>query len=109
MSDSRPGQSVEDRLGGTVGLWTSSLDSFSASELGEVVVELEELGYPSLWYGEAFGREAFATAGLILSATERLRAATGIANIYFRDAGTADAAANTLDDAHPGRFVQTRT
>ena len=105
MADPRPGQSVEDRLGGSVGLWTSSLDSWSAAELGEVTSELEELGYPALWFGEALGREAFTTAGLILAATENLKAGTGIANIYVRDATAANGAANTLAEAYPGRFV----
>ncbi|MGH3145418.1 MAG: TIGR03620 family F420-dependent LLM class oxidoreductase [Rubrobacter sp.] len=105
MADSRFEQSVDDRLGGPVGLWTSSLDSFAAPELGEAVAELEELGYPALWYGEAFGREAFATAGLILSGTQSLRAGAGIANIYVRDATAAKAAANALGEAYPGRFV----
>jgi alkanesulfonate monooxygenase SsuD/methylene tetrahydromethanopterin reductase-like flavin-dependent oxidoreductase (luciferase family) len=51
------------------------------------------------------GREAFTLASLILSASGRLVAATGIANIYGRDPHTAAAAANTLAEAHPGRFV----
>lgn len=105
MSDSQAGQGVDDRLGGSVGLWTSSLDSFPAVKLGEAVAELEELGYPALWFGEAFGREAFAAAGLILSTTEQLRAGTGIANIYVRDATAAKGAANALGEAYPGRFV----
>lgn len=105
MADTQTGQGVEGRMGGPVGLWTSSLDSFPAAELGEAVSELEELGYPALWYGEAFGREAFATAGLVLSATSNLRAGTGIANIYVRDATAARGAADTLAEAYPGRFV----
>ncbi len=101
----RTRQDVEDRLGGPVALWSSGLDSFSAAELKETVSELEELGYPALWFGEAIGREAFSAAGLILSATEGLRAGTGIANIYVRDATAANGAANTLAEAYPGRFV----
>lgn len=105
MTDPQHGQDFEDRLGGSVGLWTSSLDSFSAAELGEATSELEELGYPALWFGEAFGREAFSNAALILSATKNLRAGTGIANIYVRDATAANGAANALGEAYPGRFV----
>lgn len=96
---------VESELGGPVGLWSGALNSFGASELAEVAAELEELGYPALWFGEALGREAFVTAALLLSATRRLKAGTGIANIYVRDATAAKGASYALAEAYPGRFV----
>jgi probable F420-dependent oxidoreductase len=97
-----PNRSV---LGGVVGIWTSNLDSLPAPRAQELVAELEELGYAALWFGEAFGREAFTNASLFLCATSRLVVATGIANIFVRDASTTNAAANTLVGAYPGRFV----
>ena len=97
-----PNRSV---LGGAVGIWTSNLDSLPAPRAQELVAELEELGYAALWFGEAFGREAFTNASMFLCATSRLVVATGIANIFVRDASTTNAAANTLAGAHPGRFV----
>ncbi len=88
-----------------VGIWTVSLEAVSASEAGEYAAEIEALGYGSLWFGEAYGREAFTNAALLLAATEKLVVATGIANIYGRDAVTGNAAGRTLHDAYPGRLV----
>jgi probable F420-dependent oxidoreductase len=69
------------------------------------VAEIEELGYAALWFGEALGREAFTNASMLLAATSRLVVATGIANIFVRDAWATNAAAKTLAGAYPDRFV----
>jgi hypothetical protein len=61
-----PRRDYPDRqlLGGEVGIWTSNLDSLPAPRAQEAVAELEELGYAALWFGEAFGREAFTNASM---------------------------------------------
>ncbi len=92
-------------LGGEVGLWTSILNYLPASRAREAVAEAEELGYGALWFGEATGREVFTTAAILLSATSRIQIATGIANIFVRDAWATNAASKTLAEAYPGRFV----
>ena len=92
-------------LGGEVGLWSSNLNSIPAPQAKEAVAEIEELGYAALWFGEGLGREAFTNASILLSATHRLVVATGIANIFVRDAWAANAAAKTLAGAYPDRFV----
>src|ERR687886_2891821 len=92
-------------LGGEVGLWSSNLNSVPASQAREAVSEIEEVGYAALWFGEALGREAFTNASMFLSATSRLVVATGIANIFVRDAWATNAAAKTLAEAFPDRFV----
>ena len=92
-------------LGGEVGLWSSNLNSVPAPQAREAVAEIEELGYAALWFGEALGREAFTNASMFLSATSRLVVATGIANIFVRDAWATNAAAKTLAGAFPDRFV----
>jgi probable F420-dependent oxidoreductase len=92
-------------LGGEVGVWSSNLDSLPAPQAQEAVVEIEELGYAALWFGEALGREAFTNASMFLCATSRLVVATGIANIFVRDAWATNAAAKTLAGAYPDRFV----
>lgn len=89
----------------TVGIWTGAFDGLSAAGAQEAVVEIEELGYGAVWFGEAYGREAFTAASLLLAATKTLVVATGIASIWARDAVAANAAARTLDDAFGGRFV----
>src|SRR5215208_7452057 len=75
-------------LGGEVGLWiaSSTLNPMPAPEVSEAAAEIEELGYAALWFGEAAGREAFTNASMFLCATNVLVVATGIANIFVRDA-----------------------
>jgi probable F420-dependent oxidoreductase len=92
-------------LGGEVGLWSSNLNSVPAPQAREAAAEIEELGYAALWFGEALGREAFTNASMFLSATSRLVVATGIANIFVRDAWATNAAAKTLAGAFADRFV----
>jgi len=68
-------------------------------------LRLEALGYDSIWLPDLFGRELFITAGYLLAATTRLRVATGIANIYARDAMSSAQAARTLSELYGGRFI----
>ncbi|HEY4279967.1 MAG TPA: TIGR03620 family F420-dependent LLM class oxidoreductase [Conexibacter sp.] len=109
MSDSPDPTTLADaarkQLGPT-GIWLSSLGGQSAAVEREAAAELDQLGYRALWFGETpRNKEAFVHAGLLLGATERLVIATGIANIWARDAAATHQAANTLGEAYPGRFV----
>jgi probable F420-dependent oxidoreductase len=70
-----------------------------------MAAEVESLGYRALWIPEAWGREAFTNASLLLSSTSSLVVATGIANIWGRDAVTAENGAKTLTAAYDDRFV----
>jgi probable F420-dependent oxidoreductase len=88
-----------------VGLWTGQLDYQPASRVKEAVAELEELGYGAVWIGESVGREALSNSGLLLSGTHRLVVATGIANIWVRDALAMVAGQYTLAEAYPERFL----
>jgi probable F420-dependent oxidoreductase len=90
---------------GRVGIWTASLDAVPPAVAGQIAAELEGQGWGTLWFGEAYGREAFTQAGLLLAATRRMRVATGIASIRARDAVAANAASRTLAAASEGRFV----
>ena len=90
---------------GPIGIWTDQMDTLTAPQLRETIAQLESKGLPALWFGEAVGREAFTLASFVLEASTNLVVGTGIANIYGRDPYTAAAAANTLAEAHPGRFV----
>jgi probable F420-dependent oxidoreductase len=90
---------------GRVGLWTFQLDLQPAAAAREAVAELEELGYGAIWVPEAVGREAFVNSALLLSATERVVVATGIASIWARDAMTMAAGQRSLCEAFPGRFL----
>jgi len=90
---------------GAIGIWTGGLDAFTAAQAQQAVAELEELGFGALWFGEAFGREALTTAGLLLAGTKRIVIATGIANIYARDPVAMVSAQKTLAEAYPDRFL----
>ena len=90
---------------GRVGLWTFQLDLQPAASARETARELEELGYATVWLPEAVGREAFVNSSLLLSATERLVVATGIASIWARDALTMAAGQMSLCEAFPDRFL----
>lgn len=98
---------VEDlrRRIGRVGLWTGALDGLPVSEASAWVAEVERHGAGSLWYGEAYGRNAFLQAQVALADTHTLVVGSSIANIWARDAFAARSAQATLGALHPGRFV----
>jgi len=89
---------------GKVGIWFF-LDGMAAPESAEFASKLEKLGYQALWIPEAVGREPFAHAAYLLSRTERLTIATGIANIYAGDPITMSAASKTVAELSGGRFI----
>ena len=89
---------------GKRGVWIFP-DSPSAREVASWAQRMEGLGYDALWYPEGTGFESFGFAGLVLSETERLCAASGIANIYARDAVAAIAGHDTLNHFYGDRFV----
>jgi probable F420-dependent oxidoreductase len=103
-ADTAPHTAGRDQLG-RVGLWTGSLEGVRAAQVPDLLGELDEQGWGSLWFGEAVGREAFTAAQLYLGSCPRMAIGTGIANIYGRDASAAGAAARTIEALHPGRFV----
>jgi probable F420-dependent oxidoreductase len=96
---------MSTRCAGPVGIWTGTLDPLPVPRVREVVAELDEQGWGALWFGEAYGREAFTNAAMLLAASSRMTVATGIANIYARDAMATAGASKTLAAEHPGRFV----
>jgi probable F420-dependent oxidoreductase len=90
---------------GRIGIWTSALEGQPASRVREAAQELESLGFPILWINEATGRDPFVLSTMLLAATSTLKMATGIANVYARDAMTMAASQKTLAEAFPGRFL----
>jgi len=90
---------------GRVGVWSSAPSLAPAASVREGLPELEELGFPTLWYPEGAGKECFSTGTLLLAWSERLVVASGIANLHARDPMAAANGARALGDAFPGRFV----
>ncbi|NJN52290.1 MAG: LLM class flavin-dependent oxidoreductase [Gammaproteobacteria bacterium] len=79
-------------------------DPLPGSALGSFARDAEQAGFDRLWVPELFGREPFVTAGALLHATSTIGVATGIANVYVRDAMATKAAAATLAELSGGRF-----
>lgn len=90
---------------GRFGVWSWAFVTSPAAEVRAAARAVEDLGYGALWYPESTGREAFAAASLMLEATERIAVASGIANLWARDATAMANGARSLAEAHPGRFV----
>jgi probable F420-dependent oxidoreductase len=98
-------QELRDRIG-RVGVWLGSIGLTPAEEERAAIDRIERAGYGVAWFGEGpTNREALSHAGLLLAATERLVIATGIANIWARDAAAAINGANTLNEAYEERFL----
>jgi probable F420-dependent oxidoreductase len=89
---------------GKLGVWTF-IDSMPGPEVAAFCRRLEDWGYGALWLPEAVGRDPFSTIGYLSAHTESLVFATGIANIYARDAMSMNAIHQTLSELAPGRFV----
>ncbi|MER7134046.1 LLM class F420-dependent oxidoreductase [Streptosporangium saharense] len=91
---------------GQIGVWHPLFGRGEVGAVRRTAKAIEALGYGALWYGEAPGtREVFTTAGILLSATERVAVGTGIANIWVRDATAMAAGAEAYGEAYPGRFL----
>src|SRR5437773_4168662 len=91
---------------GRVGSWSSDVERLSAAAARDYVRELERLGLQALWIPESLGsKEIFAHAGLLLASCDRLVIASGIANIWARDATAMANGGRTLVEAYPGRFL----
>lgn len=90
---------------GRIGVWSAVPVAAEASSVRELVQEVEQLGYGSIWYPEAIGKESLSVGTLLLSWTEKLGVGTSIMNIWARDPVAATSGAKTLEDAFPGRFV----
>jgi len=90
---------------GRIGVFAGPLAGQPASVQRDTAREIERLGYGTLWYGEALAREAFAQGAIYLAATERLIVASGIANIWARDAAAMANGGRALAEAWPGRFI----
>jgi probable F420-dependent oxidoreductase len=90
---------------GRVGIWSMALEAQPLSVAQEAAAELDELGFPALWIPEALGKEVMSHAALLLAATRRLVVATGIANLWARDATAMVNAQRTLTEGFPERFL----
>lgn len=90
---------------GPIGVWTGALDMVPVSRSKELVAEMEELGYGAVWIPEVAGRDVILHLGLLLGHTSRIVGATGIANIWGRDAVAMAGGIKGLTEAYPERAL----
>ncbi|NBH05724.1 LLM class flavin-dependent oxidoreductase [Amycolatopsis sp. SID8362] len=83
----------------------AELDDLDHDGVVRFVRALEEFGHRMVWIPEVAGREAFTTAALVLSATEKLIVGNGVARALERVPKSAGSAARDLAAGYPGRYV----
>jgi probable F420-dependent oxidoreductase len=89
---------------GKIGIWFAH-NAMSIAESVAFAQKVEACGYGALWVPEAIGREPFVHLAYLASKTSALVLATGIANIWARDAVTMAAAQKTLVEISGNRFL----
>ena len=88
----------------SLGIWCST-NTLNKSQLAILAQTVEDRGYQTLWFPESLSYECFALAGFLLSQSNSLTVASGIANIYARDAVTASQGYDSLNQFYPSRFL----
>jgi probable F420-dependent oxidoreductase len=89
---------------GKIGIWFNH-NAMPIDESVAFAQKVEACGYGALWIPEAVGREPFAHLSYLAGKTSSLVLATGIANIWARDAMTMAAAQKTLAELSNNRFL----
>jgi probable F420-dependent oxidoreductase len=89
---------------GRLGVWTF-FDMLPATKAVELTQKIEAWGYSALWFPEAVGRDPFSIISHLAAHTKKLVFATGIANIYVRDAMGMRAIQQTVGELSGNRFV----
>src|SRR5437867_8638517 len=89
---------------GRLGVW-AQVDCMTASAEAEFARDVEQWGYSALWTPEAMGRDVLVNSGWLLANTRKLVIASGIANIFARDAMAMAAARVQLNEQSDGRLL----
>lgn len=87
-----------------LGVWCST-NVLDKGALAELAGGVERCGYETLWYPESLSYECFAMASFLLANSGKLQVASGIANIYARDALTSAQGHDSLNRMYDNRFV----
>lgn len=74
-------------------------------QLAERVRQIEDLGFDSIWFGEAYGSDVFTPLAWCAALTSRVRLGAAVAQIPARTPTATAMAANTLDHLSDGRVV----
>jgi F420-dependent oxidoreductase-like protein len=71
----------------------------------EKVKLADQLGYDSIWIGEAWGYDVFNSLADLVRVTSRIKLGTGIANVFSRSPGVIASTIATLDERSGGRML----
>jgi probable F420-dependent oxidoreductase len=85
-------------------VWINTI-GYRSADLVAFARRLERLGYGTLWINDGMGSDPMVLAARILSGTERLQVALGVANVYSRDPVTMVGAQYGLNEQWGGRFL----
>ncbi len=88
------------KLGLHIGYWNKG-----PYEAIEVAKEAENLGYDSIWAGEAYGSDAITPLAWLGSHTSKIRLGTSVMQLSARTPAAAAMAALTMDHLTKGRFI----
>lgn len=89
---------------GKLGVWALT-NEFTAPDAAAFAQRVEGWGYSTLWIPEAIGRDPLTGSSWLLAHTRTLQLATGICNVYARDAYAALNAQYGLNEQSGGRFL----
>ncbi len=85
-------------------VWLNTI-GYASADLVAFAQRLEAWGYGTLWINDGMGSDPMVLAAKILSGTERLQVALGVANIYSRDPTTMTGAQHGLNEQWSDRFL----
>lgn len=92
-----------DRLHGT-GIWSAALRYGDPAAAADAAAELEEQGWSALWIPDV-GGDLFASVGNLLGATSTVTVATGILNLWMREAAETAQRHHDFVAEHGPRFL----
>ena len=78
------------------GHWTAIVEHIRAAD---------QLGYDSVWLGEAWGYELFTSLADLARETSRIKLGAGVANVFSRSPAVIASTAATLDERSDGRML----
>ncbi len=94
-----------EKIDRTVGLFSWEPENTIPADLAAMTSAAERFGFSSLWYPEAYGREAMTNGALLVANSTELIIGSAIASIWARDAVNAKNAARTLDAWSNQRYI----
>jgi probable F420-dependent oxidoreductase len=90
---------------GRIGVWSGTLRNSERNAVTEAAVELEELGYTTIWFPGGAHEGIADHIKAVLGATKQAKVATGISNIWTHPAPEVAREHRDITKEFPGRFL----